>query len=240
MARSERRNHYRLLYVQPEAPPEVIKAAYRALMSTLRAHPDLGGDTETAARLNAAYAVLSDPEQRRVYDRSLKRPRAQASAPNGAGASAQATTRGFTEAAPPAPGCPLCGLRLPRHIDAASRCAGCDSPLMPAPRDEPGGSETQGRRHAPRHAREQPALLRVAGESQGSAARLRDLSLTGLSLVAARAVPPRTTIRVSTDFFDALATVVQCRRVGDAATLHARLLTLQLLRPQGVYVNARA
>jgi hypothetical protein len=40
--RRERRNLYRLLHVQPEAPPEVIKAAWRALMSTLRAHPDLG------------------------------------------------------------------------------------------------------------------------------------------------------------------------------------------------------
>ena len=39
--RRERRNLYRLLHVQPEAPPEVIKAAWRALMSTLRAHPDL-------------------------------------------------------------------------------------------------------------------------------------------------------------------------------------------------------
>mgnify|MGYP000146057832 CR=1 FL=1 len=60
----ERRNLYRILHVQPEAPAEVIKAAWRALMSTLRAHPDLGGDTETAARLNAAYEVLSDPVRR--------------------------------------------------------------------------------------------------------------------------------------------------------------------------------
>ena len=37
----ERRNLYRILHVQPEAPPEVIKAAYRALMITLRGHPDL-------------------------------------------------------------------------------------------------------------------------------------------------------------------------------------------------------
>ena len=69
----ERRNLYRILHVQPEAPPEVIKAAWRALMSTLRAHPDLGGDPQVAARLNAAYEVLSDPERRRAYDQSLRR-----------------------------------------------------------------------------------------------------------------------------------------------------------------------
>ena len=51
----ERRNLYRILHVQPEAPPEVIKAAWRALMSTLRAHPDLGGDPELAAQIGRAH-----------------------------------------------------------------------------------------------------------------------------------------------------------------------------------------
>ena len=55
---AERRNLYRLLYVQPEAPVEIIKASYRTLMSVLRLHPDLGGDHERAARVNAAYEVL--------------------------------------------------------------------------------------------------------------------------------------------------------------------------------------
>ena len=39
-----RRNYYRLLQVQPDAAPEVIKASYRTLMQKLRLHPDLGGD----------------------------------------------------------------------------------------------------------------------------------------------------------------------------------------------------
>ncbi|MFN0184703.1 MAG: J domain-containing protein [Aquabacterium sp.] len=234
MSKPERRNYYRLLHVQPEAPAEVIKASYRALMSTLRAHPDLGGDTDTAARLNAAYAVLSDPAQRATYDQSIKRQRH----PAGAGAAGRPDFRPAAEVLDP--GCPMCGRRLPRAIDASTRCSGCDSPLMPAPREEMTSPESLGRRRAARHAREQPALLRVAGEAQATSARLRDLSLNGLSLVATRPVPARTTIRVSTDFFDALAVVVQCRRVSDHSTVHARLLTLQLLRPKGVYVNARA
>ena len=45
-------DHYRALYVQPDAPPEVIKAAWRALMSARRVHPDLGGDHDEAVRLN--------------------------------------------------------------------------------------------------------------------------------------------------------------------------------------------
>ena len=39
-----RRNLYRILHVQPEAPLEIIKASYRSLMTKLKLHPDLGGD----------------------------------------------------------------------------------------------------------------------------------------------------------------------------------------------------
>ncbi len=57
--------------MQPEAPPEIIKASYRSLMSKLKLHPDLGGDHEIASLINQAYAVLSDPERRRQYDKTL-------------------------------------------------------------------------------------------------------------------------------------------------------------------------
>ena len=67
-----RRNYYRMLHVQPDAPLAVIKASYRALMMKMRLHPDLGGDHETAALINAAFAVLSDPMGRQQYDQSLR------------------------------------------------------------------------------------------------------------------------------------------------------------------------
>lgn len=70
--RQYRRNHYRLLHVQPEAPLEVIKASYRTLMTRMRMHPDLGGTHEEAALINEAYAVLSDPDRRAEYDRQLR------------------------------------------------------------------------------------------------------------------------------------------------------------------------
>ena len=60
---SNRRNHYRVLHVQPEAPLEVIKASYRAMMMRMKIHPDLGGDHDIAAVVNEAYAVLSDPHR---------------------------------------------------------------------------------------------------------------------------------------------------------------------------------
>lgn len=67
----ERRNFYRVLHLQPDAPFEVVRSNYRALMTKLRAHPDLGGEHWTAALLNTAYAVLRDPQRRAAYDRAL-------------------------------------------------------------------------------------------------------------------------------------------------------------------------
>src|ERR1700689_2715695 len=67
-----RRNYYRILHVQPEAPGPIIPASYRAMMSKLRLHPDLGGDTAGAALINEAYAVLSDPAKRASYDQKLR------------------------------------------------------------------------------------------------------------------------------------------------------------------------
>ncbi|MFN7982197.1 MAG: DnaJ domain-containing protein [Vicinamibacterales bacterium] len=68
---ANRRNHYRVLHVQPDAPFDVIRASYRTLLQTLKLHPDLGGDHWTAAHVNAAYHVLSDPLRRAQYDREL-------------------------------------------------------------------------------------------------------------------------------------------------------------------------
>lgn len=45
-----------VLYVTPNAPKEVIKAAYRVLAQLY--HPDRGGDTALMQQLNAAYDEL--------------------------------------------------------------------------------------------------------------------------------------------------------------------------------------
>ena len=59
-----RRNYYRILHVQPDAPVEIIKASYKTLMQKLGQHPDLGGGHENAALINEAYAVVTDPVRR--------------------------------------------------------------------------------------------------------------------------------------------------------------------------------
>lgn len=68
-------SHYDVLGVRPDAGPAELRRAYLALAR--RHHPDRhAGDAAAAARaearmqeLNAAWAVLGDPEARARYDR---------------------------------------------------------------------------------------------------------------------------------------------------------------------------
>jgi len=66
-----KRNYYRILHVQPDAPQAIIKSSYRTLMHRLKQHPDLGGDHRNAALINEAYAIISDPRKRAEYDRTF-------------------------------------------------------------------------------------------------------------------------------------------------------------------------
>ncbi len=74
-------NYYIILGVPLDADLDTVKRAYRQLAR--RYHPDLAGAGSEVEmkRINRAYAVLSDPEQRRNYDTviggmiDLRRPR---------------------------------------------------------------------------------------------------------------------------------------------------------------------
>ncbi|GLP96486.1 J domain-containing protein [Paraferrimonas sedimenticola] len=67
-------NHYQTMLLDPEADGALVKSAYKVL--SRRYHPDtsvLGKNlaNELMQQLNLAYAVLSDPDKRREYDKSL-------------------------------------------------------------------------------------------------------------------------------------------------------------------------
>ena len=62
--------HYDNLKVTRNAPPEVIRAAYKTLCQKF--HPDRNPDNESAKRtfllIRTAYETLSDPEKRKLHD----------------------------------------------------------------------------------------------------------------------------------------------------------------------------
>ncbi|KAL7155482.1 hypothetical protein ABFS83_03G077600 [Erythranthe nasuta] len=65
---------YDVLGIQAGATSQEIKSAYRSLARTV--HPDVAPNSaDEFMRVHAAYATLSDPEQRAVYDSSLFRMR---------------------------------------------------------------------------------------------------------------------------------------------------------------------
>lgn len=71
--------HYDNLKVARNAPPEVIRAAYKTLSQ--KYHPDRNGNNPDAIRviqiIKSAYAVLSDPDKRREHDEWIARTEAE-------------------------------------------------------------------------------------------------------------------------------------------------------------------
>lgn len=56
LSTSKRKTPYEVLFVTTDAPPEVIKAAYRALAS--KYHPDHGGDEDKFKKVDEAWKKL--------------------------------------------------------------------------------------------------------------------------------------------------------------------------------------
>ncbi len=234
---TNRRNHYRLLHVQPDAPPEVIKAAYRALIA--RSHPDVGGDEYQAVLLNDAYAVLSDPAKRAAYDarraaRTASRERAAYGSPTSHGAPHAAP-----HGPPPAHVCPMCRLALPATLGRDTRCARCRAPLA-AVRAANMRTKPMDRRGIPRVSKSDWAIMHVDWQADAIDVRMRDLSLDGISVYSGLELPTRRIVRIVGQSFDVVATVVGCRRLDAVFTVHAQLVTAMFAETTGGFVSATA
>lgn len=76
------RTHYDNLKVARDAPPEVIRAAYKSLSQ--KYHPDRNSSdpnaSKTMAIINAAYRVLSDPDLRKRHDEWIRKIEAESAA----------------------------------------------------------------------------------------------------------------------------------------------------------------
>jgi len=256
-----RRNFYRILHVQPEAPLEVIKASYRSLMSKLKAHPDLGGDHEAAVLINQAYAVLSNVEKRRQYDATLRATKGPATSARPAPAESplrprRASTDTETRTGPrqgtyteprPAPRpvytqCPFCstGITGPRRLE--SRCSGCGSP-MTLTLAGPGAHlrELFGRRAAPRIRKAAELKLYPAWPHEGHAAQLRDVSTTGISLLSQYRPQVAQVLKLDGGLLSGIAQVVSIRPGAQGTvSIHATLLTAELRARAGAFVSVKA
>lgn len=96
---SELHTHYNNLKVARDAPPEIIRAAYRTLSQKF--HPDHNPgkpeSTRTFQLIKVAYEVLSDPKEREKHDQWIAFSEAQLAA--GKRAAGEAKLRRATDQA---------------------------------------------------------------------------------------------------------------------------------------------
>jgi curved DNA-binding protein CbpA len=247
---NNRRNFYRILHVQPEAPLEIIKASYRSLMTKLKAHPDLGGDHETAVLINQAYAVLSDPQRRRKYDEMLysrntqgrSRPAYEAPVSSTQGrsrSSYQAAEADKADSAKVRHRCLFCGTELAPY--AIKYCPNCACPLAPA-QPIPNGRfrEVLGRRTAPRISKVAVLTIYPSWPHVGYPARLRDLSTSGFSILTEFGARSGQIIKFDSTFLKGIARVVSVRVNGANFSVHASFLTAEFITKTGVFVAEKA
>jgi curved DNA-binding protein CbpA len=215
-----RRNFYRILQVQADAPVEVLKASYRTIMQRLRVHPDLGGDPEHAALINEAFATLSDPTRRAEYDRRLK-PHERERHRQAEAASAQPPPRPAPALAPgnrtaepptPLPSCSFCHASCTTaeaywHEHA---CSTCGSPLFPATRHHDGEDTRRAIGRVPQHMPLDFWLPTSAHQRRRGTTE--DLSLNGMRFLSPTEIPIGTRVRIECRFCSAVAVAKSIRR----------------------------
>jgi curved DNA-binding protein CbpA len=186
-----RRNYYRILQVQPDAPTEIIRASYRTLMRDLKKHPDLGGSTWDAEVLNEAYEVLSNPQRRAAYDEELFLKYTKQT--------------GAYSKNPIAPVlCPICKRPLSRKAKTGELCQTCQTPL---PAEESPEAQEPKLRSIERIKKADQIYYYSTWPGKPVPARMTDFSPKGLRFICSEKLAPQTVLKISSKLFEASGTV---------------------------------
>jgi hypothetical protein len=239
-----RRNYYRLLHVQPDAPLAIIQSSYRALMLKLRQHPDLGGDHQTAALINEAHAVLTDPAKRAAYDEYLRRRRSTGDsghAPFQRRPSAEQPRRNQDVRCPDRSRCPFCDAPYSGTASPGARCAQCDSPLCPP---MPMKLQWDDQRAVQRFAHDGEITLLAQRVLKMSKGTIRDLSPTGLCCTSDTPLAVGQVVKIDGSVLCAVARVISCGKRTSSAQpsplLGVEFLTVEFATAQGTFIQTLA
>jgi curved DNA-binding protein CbpA len=244
---NNRRNYYRILHVQADAPLEIIKSSYRTLMLKLNRHPDRGGDHWNASVINEAYSVLSDPIKRARYDRAFRHmATGRTSCKDTAGRRPENKTRGASRAQGRADTaskgrCVFCMTSYPlaSRNELLAECPVCRSPLYEARRLQNRESSKRGIARIKRHGN----IFFYTGWPQKRACRgkMHDLSPQGLQFITKKALSENHIIKIDSDTLQATAKVACCIPQTDAAGRHYRIgaefITLRFNHSRGTFVS---
>lgn len=233
---------YEVLHVSRNAPVEIIRGSYRMLMQQLKNHPDLGGDAATAALINEAYTVLTDPERRAEYDARL----------NLIGQVASGVVDDDSEKEPaaqpqrildPYRQCLFCEAphRHGRIIDADAACTACGSPLALA---ESRRLEISDQRAVARIDKQQNVRFFTHWpQREGYAGHTEDISLNGLRLVTSHDLAAGQCIKIISHVVEAVANVTHCtwarRRWRTKCVAGVSFVTFRFAQSVGGFVSHR-
>jgi hypothetical protein len=95
------------------------------------------------------------------------------------------------------------------------------------------------RRAVPRMSRSDRVTLLASWQTPVRAAQLRNLSMTGVSIITDVKIERQQVIRVIGPLFDILATVVGCRSNGRRVEVHAGVLSAIFTKHKGVVVSVK-
>ncbi len=213
-----RRNYYRILHVQPDAPLEIIKTSYRTLLLKLRKHPDLGGSQWESTLLNEAKEVLLDPSKRAKYDRDFIKTftrsgqtkssddfeHSYSSSPGMAGMSNGFSSGGVSHL------CQFCNT-LELHsvpLMPDTRCSSCRSPLYPTRKIKKSDVFQRGFQ---RIAKDFVITFYIEWPSlQVHHGQTAQLSPTGMQFYTDQYLQAGQIIKINSRFVEAVAKVVYC------------------------------
>jgi len=246
MKHVNRRNYYRLLHIQHDAPAEVIKASYRTIMQKLKQHPDLGGDPENASFLNDAYATLINTKKRVEYDRKQEiakksgyvyRSQAKTSTQKKHNQSARYSDFGPAY-------CPFCQVSAPGKTlrgDVITNCRVCESPLMPVRKISHEGDSKRSVKRTP--VQGQIQFWSSWPQSKAEIGEIQNLSPMGLKFLFANKLPLNSLIKIDSQGLRAVSRVVSClhstHQQLSGYSISAEFITLDYKETRGACVSER-
>jgi hypothetical protein len=235
-----RRNYYRILHIQQDAPAAIIKASYRTQMQKLRMHPDLGGDEWNAAVLNEAYQVLSDPQRRKTYDAALKSGLDRQRSGSGAARQRTSGTRGAQNVRDRSC-CAFCGTaRSPSSLSCGPQdCPGCNGPTETVRILRNANGSDRSIERMTQHA---SLVVYTHPECHGLMARLRDLSPAGMQMMLDEPLAEGLLVRIHSVPVTAIARIRFCNR--DSTGYHfiagVEFLTVRFSTRSGTFLSTCA
>ncbi len=226
-----RRNYYRILQIQPDAPGELVRSSYRTLLKELKLHPDLGGSNLDAAVLNEAYATLSDPNKRSEYDRNLFARYTKGTLPSSRNRSSQRITQY----------CSFCKRPLAHRASVNESCSSCRAPLrLPSPNK----MQKAWKRSVERMNRTMPLTFVSSWPGKTKQAMMMDLSPQGMRFLCEERIRPDSIVKIDCSLLRASARVTHAtKRVIEGVALYSvgvSFLAVSFRNSRGSFFSAHA